>query len=60
MSKRKEPTYEDLRRELTDSEIAESFVFRSTMSAEEKEEAEEELRRLRFERLKNMSDQQIL
>jgi hypothetical protein len=59
MSKIKEPTYEDLRKELSDEEIAESFVFRSTMTAEEKKQADEEFRKLRFERLKEMSDEQI-
>ncbi len=60
MTKAKEPTYEDLRKELSDEEIAESFVFRSTMTAEEKKQADEEFRKLRFERLKEMSDDQIL
>ena len=60
MSKRKEPTYEDLRKNLSDEEIAESFVFRSTMTDEERKQADEEFRRLRFERLKEMSDEQIL
>ncbi len=60
MSKLKEPTYEDLRKELSDEEIAESFVFRSAMTAEERNQADEEFRKLRFERLKEMSDEQIL
>jgi transcriptional regulator with XRE-family HTH domain len=60
MSKVKEPTYEELRKKYSDEEIAESFVFRNTMTAEERELAEEELRKLRFESLKNMSDEQIL
>ncbi|MEM7373182.1 MAG: helix-turn-helix transcriptional regulator [Bacteroidota bacterium] len=60
MSSKKEPTYEELRKTLTDKEIAESFVFRSAMTEEEKEQAEEEMRRLRFEQMKNRSDQQIL
>ena len=60
MSKIKEPTYEDLRKELSDEEIAESFVFRSTMTAEERNQADEEFRKLRFKRLKEMSDEQIL
>jgi len=60
MSKLKEPAYEDLRKELSDEEIAESFVFRSTMTADERKQADEEFRKLRFERLKEMSDEQIL
>jgi hypothetical protein len=35
MNKIKEPTYEDLSRQLTDEEIVESYVLRSTMSSEE-------------------------
>ncbi len=60
MTKQKEPTYEDLRKELSDEEIAESFVFRCTMTVEERKQADEEFRKLRFERLKEMSDEQIL
>jgi len=54
MNKTKEPTYEDLRKELSDEEIVKSFVFRSTMTAEERKEADEEFRKLRFEKLKEM------
>ena len=57
---KKEPTYGDLRKELTDKEIAESFVLRSTMTEEEREQADAEFRRLRFEQMKNRSDEQIL
>lgn len=60
MSKTKEPTYEELRKKMTDEEIAESFVFRSTMTDEERKQADEEFRKLRFESLKAMSDEQIL
>ena len=60
MSNKKEPTYEDLSKIYTDKEIAESFVFRSTRTAEEKEAADEEFRKLRFEQLKNMSEEQVL
>jgi len=60
MNEHKEPTYEDLRKQLSDEEIADSFVFRSSMSAEEREKAEEEFRKLRLERLGSMSDEQIL
>ncbi len=60
MSNKKEPTYEDLSKIYTDKEIAESFVFRSTWTAEEREVADEEFRKLRFEQLKNMSDEQVL
>lgn len=60
MSKKKEPTYDDLRKTLSDEEIAESYVLRSTMPDEVREKADEEFRRLRFEQLKNRSDEQIL
>ena len=60
MSNINEPTFEDLRKELSDEEIAESFVFRSSMTEVEKEEADKEFRKMRFEQLKNRSDEQIL
>lgn len=60
MSKKKDPTYKSLRKYLSDEEIAESYVLRSTMTADEKLQAEEEFRKLRMERLKSMSDAQIL
>lgn len=60
MSKQHEPTYNQLKKTLTDSEIAESYVLRSEMSEEEKRVAEEEFRKLRMEQLKSMSDQQVL
>ena len=60
MNKPKEPTYEDLSKELSDEEIVESYVFRSTMTADERKQADEEFRKLRFEGLKNMSDEEIL
>jgi transcriptional regulator with XRE-family HTH domain len=60
MTKKKEPSYEDLSKKYTDEEIAENFVFRSTMSEEEQAEADQEFRKLRFERLKNRSDEQVL
>ena len=60
MSKKKEPSYEELSKKYSDEEIAESFVFRSTMTEEEQLEADKEFRKLRFELLKNMSDEQVL
>ncbi|AEE54150.1 hypothetical protein [Haliscomenobacter hydrossis] len=57
MSKTKDPTYEDLRKELSDEENIKSFVFRNTMTAEERKQADEEFRKLRFESLKEMSDE---
>jgi transcriptional regulator with XRE-family HTH domain len=58
--KKYEALYEKLRKKYTDEEIAESFVFRSTMTDEERRQADEEFRKLRLERLKEMSDEQIL
>lgn len=58
--KQKEPTYEDLRKQYTDEEIVESFVFRSNMSEEERVDAEREFKKLRLEQLKQMSDKQVL
>ena len=60
MSKTKEPTYEDLSKQFSDEEIVEGYVFRSTLTAEEQKQADEEFRKLRFESLKAMSDEQIL
>ncbi|MEM6700122.1 MAG: helix-turn-helix transcriptional regulator [Bacteroidota bacterium] len=57
---KKEPTYEDLRKAYSDEEIVESFVFRSSMSEEEKAVADAAFRRLRLEQLKNRSDKQVL
>ncbi|MEM8526255.1 MAG: helix-turn-helix transcriptional regulator [Bacteroidota bacterium] len=57
---KKEPTYEELRKQYSDEEIVESFVFRSNMSKEEKALADAEFKRLRLEQLKNMSDKQVL
>ena len=44
MSNKKEPSYEDLSKKYSDEEIAESFVFRSTMTEEEQLEADKEFR----------------
>jgi len=60
MSNKKEPTYEKLSQYLTDEEIAESYILRSTLTKKEKAEAEEEFRKLRMERLQAMSDEQVL
>jgi transcriptional regulator with XRE-family HTH domain len=60
MSKKNEPTYEKLRKALSDEEIAESYVLRSTMTEEEKSQAEAEFKKLRMQRLKSMSDEQVL
>ncbi|MEZ4830363.1 MAG: helix-turn-helix transcriptional regulator [Bacteroidia bacterium] len=60
MSKKNEPTYEKLSESLSDEEIAESYVLRSTLTAEEKNQAEVEFKKLRMQTLKSMSDEQVL
>lgn len=60
MSKKNEPTYEKLSKSLSDEEIAESYVLRSTLTGEEKNQAEVEFKKLRMQRLKSMSDEQVL
>lgn len=56
----KEPTYEDLSKIYTDEEIVESFVLRSTLSEEERKIAHKEFLKIRMERLKNMSEADII
>lgn len=60
MNNEKEPKYEDLKKQFSDEEIADAFVLRGELKGQEKKEAESELRKLRLERLKSMSDQQML
>jgi len=60
MTKKKEPTYEELSKNLSKEELVESFVFRGTLSGDEKKKADEEFLRLRLQKLKNKSDSQIL
>lgn len=60
MKNKKEPTYTQVKKRLSDEEIVDSFVFRSDLSDKEKKLADEEFLRLRLENLKKMSDNQIL
>lgn len=60
MDKKSEPKYEDLKKRLSDEEIADAFVLRGELEGEEKAAAELELRKLRLERLKAMSEQEVL
>ena len=55
-----EKIYQKLRKEYTDKEIAESMMIPADLSEEEAREAREELRQVRFERLKNMTEGQRL
>ena len=60
MGKVNEPGYKELSKYLTDEEIASGYVFRSSMTDEEKEEADQEFKKLRLQQLQAMSDEQIL
>lgn len=57
---KKEPTYKQIKKRLSDEEIVDSFVFRNDLPEKEKKIADEEFLKLRFKNLKEMSDQQIL
>ena len=59
MKKNKE-IYKELSKKYSDEELVEGFVFNETLGDKEQKEAEAEFRRLRAERLKNMSSQEIL
>ena len=58
--KKSEKIYKELSEKYTDEEIAESFVFNEDLNPEEQRKVEEEFRRIRMERLKNMSESDIL
>ena len=56
-----EKIYKELSKIYTDEEIVESFVFNDdSLSEKEQREADKEFRELRLERLKNMSESEIL
>ena len=50
--------YQKLREKYTDEEIAESMMIPADLSEEEAKQAAEELKRIRFERLSSMSEEQ--
>ena len=58
--KKSEKIYKELSKKYTDEEIVESFVFNEDLDPEEQRKVEEEFRRIRMERLKNMSESDIL
>ncbi|MCB0597509.1 MAG: helix-turn-helix transcriptional regulator [Lewinellaceae bacterium] len=58
--KKSEKIYKELSEKYTDEEIAESFVFNEDLNPEEQKKVDEEFRRIRMERLKNMSESDIL
>ncbi|MFK7905486.1 MAG: hypothetical protein AB8B69_10195 [Chitinophagales bacterium] len=55
-----EKKYQELREEYTDKEIAESMMIPADLSEEEANESRKELRELRFEKLRNMTESQRL
>lgn len=55
-----EKTYNKLRQKYTDEEIADSVLFNEELSATDQKEVNEEFRKLRLERLKNMTPKEIL
>ncbi len=59
MKKNKE-IYEELSKVYTDEELVEGYLINETLEPEEQKKAVEEFRRLRLERLKSMSEQEIL
>ncbi|MEN0049317.1 MAG: helix-turn-helix transcriptional regulator [Bacteroidota bacterium] len=52
--------YQELSKKYTDEEIVESFVFNETLTPEEQKTVDEAFRKIRLERLKNMSEAEIL
>lgn len=58
--KKSEEIYKKLSKKYTDEEIAESFVFNETLSPSEQQAVDEEFRKIRLERLQNMSAQERL
>ena len=56
----KNKLFEKLSKEYTDEELAEAFVFPHDLTPEEKKAADEELRKIRFQRLHAATQQQRL
>lgn len=55
MQRNTEKIYRELREKYTDEEIVDSVLFNEVLSAKEQKEVDEEFRRIRFERLNNMT-----
>ena len=53
-----EKIYQDLRKQYTDEEIADSMLIPADMTAEEKARADEELRAFRFKLLREQTEEQ--
>ncbi|MFK8165538.1 MAG: hypothetical protein AB8H12_24030 [Lewinella sp.] len=58
--KKPEEVYKDLKRKYTDEELADSFIFSIESPKEEQQEIREEFLKLRLERLKSMSDEELI
>ncbi len=58
--KKSEEVYNDLKKSYTDKELADSFIFSVKLPKEEQKEIREEFLRLRFERLKSMSEEELV
>ena len=58
--KKSDKIYEELKKKYTDEEIVEGFIFNESLSPSEQKEVDEEFRKIRLERLKNMTDQERL
>ena len=58
--KKSEEVYKDLKRNYSDEELADSFIFSVELPKEEQKEAREEFLKLRFERLKTMSEEELI
>ncbi len=53
-------TYKELQKQFTDEEIADGYMIPATLTDKEKEESDKEMRRIRFERLANQTEEQRL
>jgi len=58
--KQYEPTYEEVSKRLSDEEIVESYVFRSTLSKTEEAAARQEFVNLRMKRLNEMTPEEVV
>jgi len=58
--KKNEPTYEQVSKRLSDEEIVESYVFRSTLSKAEEATARKEFVKLRRQRLNEMTPEEVI
>lgn len=58
--KKSEEVYKELKKEFTDQEIVDSYIFSIDLPKEEAKAAHEEFLKLRFERLNAMSEREII